>query len=131
MKKITLILILTFITMGLFAQAPNYKKFRTGTFKMSFNNQSVIVKRSATMQLEYLNGSKIPASFTVNWLNSFTYTLTPAKDFLAKHPAVPKNALITTKIIKTTQNSYTAITTSNFYPKVLTNEIFKISDDYK
>jgi len=97
------------------AQEVNCKKFRNGTFKMTYEGKKGIIERKGTQQDEYLNGSGTPTfSFTVKWLNDCTYTLEPTALTRKKYPDMPKDATMTVKIVKTTANSYSYTATYNF-----------------
>jgi len=117
MKKILfvlLILTVCFIVKSN-AQSTNCKKFKNGTFKMTYQGKSGIIKRNGNIQDEYFDGSKIPTmSFTVKWLNDCTYTLDPTAATRKKNPAIPKDGIMTVKITKTTANSYFCAASFNF-----------------
>jgi predicted extracellular nuclease len=90
------------------AQDLNCKKFKTGTFKMTFEGRNGIIKRTATIQEEYLNGSGKPTmTFTIKWLSDCKYTLTPTAATRKDFPDIPKDGTMTVQIIRTTPTSYT------------------------
>ncbi|MES2730369.1 MAG: hypothetical protein V4714_01430 [Bacteroidota bacterium] len=126
MKHLFLLIIISFATLNTFAQDLSCKKFRNGTFKLMNENRITIIKRAGSEQLEYFNGSKTPTSYSVSWLDDCTYVLRPKAEVFKKYPGMPKDAALTVKIIKTTANSYTQTTTSNFSDNVLTGEVIRI-----
>jgi len=109
MKKLlfSFLILMTGIIAQSNAQAINCKKFKNGTFKMTYQGKSGIIKRNGNTQDEYFDGSKIPTmSFTVKWLDECTYTLDPTAATRKRNPAIPKDGIMTVKITKTTANSY-------------------------
>jgi hypothetical protein len=108
--KILLNLVLLFFCSiyALKAQSPNCKKFKTGTFTMTYQGKKGIIKRYGNTQEEYLNGEGKPTMvFTVNWLSDCTYTLTPTAATRKAFPEIPKEGTMTVKITKTTTKTYT------------------------
>ncbi len=123
---LTVLTIIILSASGLKAQSTNCEKFKNGTFRLTFDGQISVIKRAGVNQLEFLNGETTPMTFAVNWIDGCTYTLKPKADFFKKFPDVPKDALLTVKIIATTENSYTQTSTSNFSEQVLTCEMVKM-----
>lgn len=113
------IFLLVFAVSGIAqAQTANCKRFRTGTFKMTYEGKNGIIKRTADVQEEYLNGSGSPTmTFAINWLNDCSYTLTPTATTRKKFPEIPKNGVMTVQIIKTTATSYTYTATYSWDKK--------------
>jgi hypothetical protein len=107
------------------AQTLDCKKFRTGEFKMNYMGKSTRIIRTATRQTQYFDTVKKPIEFAVKWVDDCTFTLTLLKQ-LKGHPEIPEKAMMTMKIVHTGPNSYTQITTANFTPQAITNEIYKI-----
>ena len=67
------------------AQTIDCKKFKNGTFKMTYEGKKGIIKRYQGIQEEYLNGDGKPTMvFQVKWINDCMYTLTQDA-----HPPVP------------------------------------------
>ncbi len=65
-------------------------------------------------------------TFEVKWLDDCSYTLKPIEEWFTKHPQAPKNALVTVKVLSTSSNSYTQISSSNFASQTTTSEMIKI-----
>lgn len=107
------------------AQAPDCKKFRNGTFKMTFEGKKGLIRRTGNIQEEFLNGDGKPTmTFTVNWLNDCTYTLTPTPATRKAYKDIPDNGIMRVIIIKTTVNSYTYSATYSWdKKKTYTNEL--------
>ncbi len=127
MKKYVAVLgIMLFTTSHLLAQTPDCAKFRNGKFKMTYQGKETIIVRNGNKQLQYYDGSKKPATYTVKWINGCTLNLIPEQTRIKQLKDVPSNAYLTEKITKTTDNSYTQITTANFSKRSITTEIYKI-----
>ena len=126
-KILTAALLLVFLAYAeTYAQKLDCSKFHNGTFKMSAGGRDYIITRSGTIQTERLEQLNTSMIFNVKWTDDCTYTLTPTKEVLQKYPAMPKNTLMTVRIIKTTKNSYTQTTAANTINKVITCEMVKI-----
>jgi hypothetical protein len=123
-------LIVSFVFLLLFnyasAQSVNCKRMREGIFKMVTQGIPITIKRYKDYQLEYFNNSTKPISFKVQWIDDCTYTLKPDVSAFLKYPQIPKNALMTVKIIKVSQDSYTMRTTANFNDKIMVGEVIKV-----
>ena len=108
------------------AQTIDCKKFKNGTFKMTFEGKNGIIKRYGAIQEEYLNGEGKPTmTFAVKWLSNCTYTLTPTAATRKSFPDIPKEGLMTVNIVHTTSNSYSysakySWDKKNIYKNVLT-----------
>lgn len=128
MKKLLFfsLLILLICAIKTYAQSIDCKTFKNGKFKIETQGHITIIERSGSNQLEFFDGAKVPTSFTVNWVDNCTYTLTPHADVFKKYPNTPKNAMLTVKITKTTNNSYTQTSTANFSKGSFTSEVTKI-----
>ena len=100
--------------------------FKNGIFKMTDKGNTTIITRSGAKQTEVLNGSNKPTSYKVKWLNECTYVLIPNQDVFDKYPELPKNALLTVRIISTTDSTYTQTSSSNFSDLVFTSRVTKI-----
>jgi hypothetical protein len=128
MKVIKLLLLTAglFITVKLHAQVNDCKRFRTGTFKMTYYGKPTVIVRTETRQQQFFDSQKVPVEFTVKWISDCTFTLTPIKGQFNKVKSIPANAVLTMQIVKTSKNSYTQITTANFSGQSITGEIFKV-----
>jgi hypothetical protein len=129
MKKIIVVFLSCFVMgLQLMAQSLNCEKFKNGTFKMTNNGLTAIIKRSGLFQTEEINNPKVKLSITyaVKWIDGCTYTLTPTDETLKRLPAMPRNTVLTVKIIKVSENSYTQQTTANTSSKILLGEMIKI-----
>jgi len=135
MNKTLLILVCIFWSMPvlLAAQPMNCEKFKTGKFRSTFEGRAIVIERSGTIQTEsltVLNGKtlKTPMVMVLNvkWLNDCTYTLTLTAETLKKYPKYPKNAVITVKIIKANEHSYTQSATANFSNEAAVSEVYKV-----
>jgi len=98
-------------------------------FKSTFNGITIIVKRSGSNQIEHAVNSKDTLSFIVKWIDDCSYTLTPTKGDLIKYPKMPKNTVLTVKMVSKSGNSYTQTTTTNFSNQIITSEMIKLSDN--
>ena len=130
MKKLSLILLLILCSIKLFAQKTDCAKFKTGTFKATFSNYPVIIKRTQITEKEYVNGATIPAIFNIKWIDSCTYTLSLSEEMLKKVPTLPKQTVETIRIIKILGNTCTISITNNSNNNVVTLKTTKISDSY-
>ncbi len=74
------------------------------------------VERNGDFQREYILGTADSsiATFHVKWLSDCTYTIDPTEESRKKFPNIPKDGLLTTEIINTTDSTYTTRSTSNF-----------------
>lgn len=105
--KLRLFFPLLFLVTIAKAQQLDCKKFKNGTFKMTYDGKNGIIRRYQNVQEEYLNGDGKPTMvFTVKWLNDCTYTLTPTADTRKSIPSIPKDAVMTVNITKTTSTTY-------------------------
>jgi len=135
MNKTLILLVFIFwsIPAVLHAQAMNCGKFKNGKFKSTFEGRSIVIERSGATQTETLtafNGKTLakPIVMTLNvkWLNDCTYTISPTEESLKKYPKYPRNAVITVKILKVSENSYTQSATANFSNKAAVSEVYKV-----
>ncbi|RZA01141.1 MAG: hypothetical protein EOP47_11745 [Sphingobacteriaceae bacterium] len=128
MKKIIFVLPVMFFVVisSVFAQKLNCAKFKNGTFKMTYQGKETIIVRNGNQQQQYYDGSKEPTIYAVKWVNSCTLNLIPAQKRVKELKDVPSNAYLTQKIIKTSKNSYTQLTSANFSKRTITTEIYKI-----
>jgi hypothetical protein len=129
MKRILLTSIIIIIFIGLHAQSSSCAKFKNGVFKSTFNGITIIVKRAGSNQIEHAVNSKDTVSFVVKWIDDCSYTLTPTKDDLIKYPKMPKNTVLTVKMVSKSESSYTQTTTTNFSNQIITSEMIKLSDN--
>jgi len=124
MQKIVLIIFFMFSQLAVNAQTTNCKNFREGTFQMNFKGKAILIKRYGNIQYEYLNNAQKPTMiFDVKWINDCTYTLKPTAATLKAFRLLPKNALLTVKIGKTTPRSYFHTTSNNYSKEVISSEI--------
>jgi len=128
MRLSALTLLLTTISLSLFAQTSNCSKFKTGKFKSTYNGHVAEFDRSENYQTEYDLNRKdsLKVVFKVEWVDDCTYTLAPTSQTLAKFPKIPKNTLITVKMSNVTDTSYTQTSTSNLVNKTIVSEVTKI-----
>lgn len=101
-------------------------RFKNGTFRITDHGRVDIIERNGAVQKEYWNGAKEPTVYTVKWVDECTYTLTPSADVFRKYPKMPKNAMMTVKINRTTPDSYFETSILNFTDKTVTAEVVKI-----
>lgn len=116
-------LALSCIHLPLKAQSINCRQFRTGTFSITSNGKTTIIKRYSNRQLEYFDHATKPITFHLKWIDECTYTLKPEASFFKNNPEAPKNSLLTVVITKASQNSYTMRATSNFSDDVMVAEV--------
>jgi len=128
LKKTTPILLALFfaVAKSLFAQSPDCKQFKNGTFETSYRSKTTIIKRSDSSQVEYVKNSRIAVSFVVKWVDDCTYTLKPNQDYFNEFVDLPRNMLLTVSMSRLTENSYMQTTTSNYSPVVLTTKVIKM-----
>lgn len=127
MRRILLTANITSTSLGIYAQS-GCAKFKNGVFKSTLKGVTLIVKRSGSIQIEHASNSKDTISFVVKWIDDCTYTLTPTKDVLIKYPMMPKNTVLTVRMVSGSDNSYTQTTTANFSNQVVTSKMTKLSD---
>jgi len=126
MLKIIFTSVLLFFCIYAHAQVKNCSSFREGTFKMEFKGKSILIKRYGNVQYEYLNNAQVATMvFTVKWINDCTYTLKPDAATLKKFEFLPKNALLTVKILKTTANSYFHSMSNNYSKEIISSELVR------
>jgi len=116
------------LSLGLYAQSGNCSSFKSGKFTSTYEGRIAIIERNGSIQNEYLTNSKdsLKMSFNINWLDDCTYTLTPTKESYLKYPKLPRNAVITIKILNVSSNSYTQSSTSNFNSKVIISKVVRL-----
>ena len=106
-QRISLSIVFFIFGISANAQVLACKKFRNGTFKMTYEGKKGIIKRYNDVQEEYMNGSGKPTmTFTVKWISDCIYTLTPTATTRKEYPDIPKDGTMTVKITETTANSY-------------------------
>ncbi|GAB5418261.1 MAG: hypothetical protein Crog4KO_16340 [Crocinitomicaceae bacterium] len=118
-------IILAALLFPMIGWAQDCEKFRTGTFV--FDDESgqrmvgYSIKRGKRYQTEYFEGGK--SKWKVNWTSDCTYTLT-----LVKSQDI--NDLIgytvTTRIIRTDEDSYFCVVTSEYTPDKMRFTIHKV-----
>src|ERR1700722_10584078 len=114
MKQLILpILVLLFCSM---TPPTDCGRFRNGKFRSSINGAPYFIERNGDFQREYILGAPDSAvmTFHVKWISDCTYTVDPTAETHKKIPAIPKDAVLTSEIIKTTDSTYTTKSTSNF-----------------
>jgi len=93
--------------------------------KDSIASESILT-RNGNLQTETMKGKEGSLEFIVNWTDDCTYTLTPTKKTFQIYGNLPKNAMLTVKIMETNENSYIQKSTSNFADLEYVAEIIKI-----
>ena len=114
MKKLILpVLALLFCSM---TSPTDCSRFRNGKFRSSINGAPYFIERKGDFQREYVLGSPDSAmlTFHVKWISDCTYTVDPTDETRKKIPQLPKDAILTSEIISTTDSTYTTRSTSNF-----------------
>jgi hypothetical protein len=103
------VLSLSILLTGCFLHPSDCSRFRNGNFKAMVNGRPYIVERNGSFQKEYLLGSSdsMLMTFTVTWLNDYTYTLRPTPATLKKYPKIKPGEMVTVEIIHTTPKTYT------------------------
>ncbi|MBS1501443.1 MAG: hypothetical protein JST32_05245 [Bacteroidetes bacterium] len=125
-----LVILFFIISVKIFAQSPDCKRFRNGMFKTTFQGNTDIINRSGSDQTEYFQGStEKPDHFIVKWLDDCTYTLTPDSNVFAANKDLPKNIVFTVKIVNTTSDSYTQVMTDNLGKYNVTSVMTRIEFD--
>jgi hypothetical protein len=91
-------------------------RFRNGKFKSKIDGAPYFIERNGDFQREYILGTADSATLTfhVKWISDCIYTVDPTEETHKKIPAMPKDAILTSEIIKTTDSTYTTKSTSNF-----------------
>lgn len=121
LTKLFLLISLLSINKFTFGQTMNCSVFKNGTFTIK---DSVVgntfISRYENKQSEKLSGRKDTTTYFVSWLDNCTYTLRPTEATFKIYPFLPKDALLTVKIIEVKENSYVQISSSNFYDSSVT-----------
>ncbi len=102
----------------------NCQKLIHGKFKIladSYGNETII-ERKGDIQVETVDN--ISYKFVVKWIDDCTYTLTPTIETTKLFPNLPKNAILTIKILEVKEDSYIQNSTANWSDKVDVNEIY-------
>lgn len=92
-----------------FSQDNNCLKFKDGTFKVTdpTTKKVCIITRKGEVQTERMEDSDLTYDFTITWLDDCTYTVKPTATTIDRNRDVLKVGMMTVKIIKTTDTSYT------------------------
>ena len=64
-------------------------------------------------------------TFTVEWLNDYTYTLQPTPATRKKYPSIKPGEMVTVEIIRTKPNSYTVRAERSIWEKAYVEEFTK------
>jgi hypothetical protein len=102
-------------------------RFRNGKFKSTLHGHPYFVERYGSFQTEYLVGAKdsMLMTFTVDWLNDYTYTLHPTPATLKKYPKIKPGEMVTVQIIHITPNSYTVRAERSIWERAYVEEFTK------
>lgn len=127
MKNIGVCL-LFIVSMNVFAQQTDFKKFHEGIFKtFGERGEEYIITRKGNTQIELDISTKSKIELCVHWIDSCTYTL-QFKKYLTKsnNEKFNQDLILTVKIIEIKENSYVQQTTANKYETAYVGEVFKI-----
>jgi hypothetical protein len=115
MKKLILPVLLLFLC-SMTLRPTDCSRFRNGKFRSTLQGKPYFVERHGDFQTEYIGGTPDSTIFTfhVKWIGDCTYTIVPTEETIKKFPNLPKNVVLTSEIIRTTDTSYTTKVTSNF-----------------
>ncbi len=126
--KSLIVVILICISTVLVGQEVDCKKFKDGKFKIvDADRGDSIIERYGSRQIEYGDASKLKLEFKVKWLDDCSYTLELKR--VIENPneiPLPDNMILTIEIVKTSENSFTMVSSSNLYEMVMETEVFKI-----
>ena len=125
-KTIACGLVMLFCIANTYAQKSGCKIFHEGKFRTVNQGKELNFTRKGNLQVQYFNKSKDATTYILKWVNDCTVTLTPDKEAKAKLTGLPKNAMLTQKIVTTNATSYTHVTSANFTKQTITGEIYKI-----
>lgn len=97
-------------------QPNDCSRFRNGKFRATIKGAPYFIERNGDLQREWVLSTTDSRRSTlhVKWISDCTYTLVPTEETLKKAPLIPKYAVLTSEIIKTTDSSYTTKVTANF-----------------
>lgn len=107
------------------------EKFKNGTFKFTdpATKKVCIITRDGDKQTERMEESEDTYDFDLVWLDDCTYTVSPTATTAARNQEVLKSGLMTVKIIKTKDSSYTQrITVANNRKFRRLDEVFVVPD---
>ncbi len=125
-KAIVCGLVMLLCVTDTYAKKLGCKIFHEGKFRTTNQGKEIIFTRKGNKQVQYFNKSKDATTYILKWVNDCTVTLTPDKKAIAKLKGLPKNAMLTQKIVTTNATSYTHVTSANFTKGTITGEIYKI-----
>ena len=104
----------------------NCKQYHNGTFKTTYFQKTIIIKRSGDTQLEYVNKQKTPIAYKVKWLSDCTYTLTPTSETARRHHDIKKNTVLTVDIVQQNTRSFTQVVSANYSNAKVNLEVYPI-----
>lgn len=110
-------------------QPNDCSRFRNGKFKATIKGAPYFIERNGDLQREWVLGATDSRNSTlhVKWISDCTYTLAPTEETLKKAPHIPKYAVLTSEIIKTTDSSYTTKVTANYSTFVDTTTFIRVN----
>jgi hypothetical protein len=124
MKYILLLTVVIMASNHSKAQTKNCLRVHEGTFKLTSEQGTTIIKRTKTKQIETDPKIKFKATYDVVWLDDCTYQLRKPK-LISGDPRLAGNSssVLTVKIIEVKAKSYVVRTSANFTDMVLEREI--------
>jgi hypothetical protein len=102
------------------------KPLKQGTFKTTLDGKVTIMKREGNIETDYLDGSKVPAVYTIKWKNDCTLVLTPTPETYKTHPEIRKGAVFTMETFMKNTSSYTQVVSANYTAAKYNIEVYKI-----
>lgn len=123
-----LALLLLMTSFNITAQDSDCERFKNGRYTIPKDavSKELVIVREGNLQTENFKGEDNSLEFIVNWIDDCTYTLTPTEKTFLYYTDLPKDAVLTVKIIETKEKSYIMTSSFNFSEKELTMEAVQI-----
>lgn len=110
----------------------NCSDFKNGTFKFTDKetNRVCIITRNDNKQTEKMEDTQEVYDFTIKWLDSCTYTVTPTTATIKKNKEILKLGTMTVKITPASDSSYVQLVRVANSPKFKRrDEVFLVKED--
>lgn len=106
-------------SLATYAQKPACELYKEGTFKITDpkSKKVCIITRKGNIQTERMEESDETYEFNLTWIDDCTYTVTPTPATAARRQEMLKPGLMTVRIIKGNESSYTSRITAANNPK--------------
>lgn len=129
--KITLFFCMLLSCLSTYSQS-NCADFKNGTFKFTDKETGrvCIITRDDNKQTEKMEDTQEVYDFTIKWLDSCTYTVTPTAITIKKNKEILKLGTMTVKITPVTDSSYVQLVRVANSPKFKRrDEVFVIKKE--